>query len=173
MDESEKHLENLVKELKEMSQTKYPSYLPNANTHGGKKWLEMTLKWLKWPKITYFLIAGSSTATSLNGVTTYPDFILEDEVQETSKVLGEASDELKAATNELQTTVTKLQQENEFEMESLSLREAYKALERAQEELEKMRWVSFESFVEFYWVFELLLSYFRVFKNLVEFFWLS
>ena len=37
MDESEKHLENLVKELKEMSQTKYPSYLPNANTHGGEK----------------------------------------------------------------------------------------------------------------------------------------
>ena len=89
--------------------------------------------------MTYFLIAGSSTATSLNGVTTYPDFILEDEVQETSKVLGEASDELKAATNELQTTVTKLQQENELEMESLSLREAYKALERAQDELEKMR----------------------------------
>ena len=76
-------------------------------------------------------------------MTTLPDFILEDEVLETSKVLGEASDELKAATTELQTTVTKLQQENELEIESLSLKEAYKALERAQEELEKMRYCSF------------------------------
>jgi hypothetical protein len=75
MDESEKHLENLVRELKEMSQTKYPSYLPNANMHGG-----------------------SSTATSINGgcgALTLPDFVLEDEVQETAKVLGGASDELK------------------------------------------------------------------------------
>ena len=120
MDESEKHLENLVKELKEMSQTKYPSYLPHANLHGG-----------------------SSTATSINGgcIGALPDFILEDEVQETSKVLGEASDELKAATTELQTlAVTKLQQEHEFE--SMNLKEAYKALERAQEELEKMRYCS-------------------------------
>ena len=118
MDESEKHLENLVKELKEMSQTKYPSYLPHANLHGG-----------------------SSTATSINGgIGALPDFILEDEVLETSKVLGEASDELKAATTELQTlAVTKLQQEHEFE--SMNLKEAYKALERAQEELEKMRYV--------------------------------
>ena len=123
MDESEKHLENLVKELKEMSQTKYPSYLPHANLHGG-----------------------SSTATSINGgIGALPDFILEDEVQETSKVLGEASDELKAATTELQTlAVTKLpQQENNHEQfESMNLKEAYKALERAQEELEKMRYCS-------------------------------
>ena len=123
MDESEKHLENLVKELKEMSQTKYPSYLPHTNLHGG-----------------------SSTATSINGgIGALPDFILEDEVQETSKVLGEASDELKAATTELQTlAVTKLpQQENNHEQfESMNLKEAYKALERAQEELEKMRYCS-------------------------------
>ena len=123
MDESEKHLENLVKELKEMSQTKYPSYLPHANLHGG-----------------------SSTATSINGgIGALPDFILEDEVQETSKVLGEASDELKAATTELQTlAVTKLpQQETELENfeSAMNLKEAYKALERAQEELEKMRYV--------------------------------
>lgn len=67
MDESEKHLENLVKELKEMSQTRYPRYLPNANINGG----------------------SSSTATSINGnnVGALPDFVLEDEVQETSKVL--------------------------------------------------------------------------------------
>ena len=125
MDESEKHLENLVKELKEMSQTKYPSYLPHANLHGG-----------------------SSTATSINGgcIGALPDFILEDEVQETSKVLGEASDELKAATTELQTlAVTKLpQQETELENfeSAMNLKEAYKALERAQEELEKMRYCS-------------------------------
>lgn len=117
MDESEKHLENLVKELKEMSQTKYPTYLQN-NLHGG----------------------SSSTATSINGGTmTLPDFVLEDEVMETTKVLGEASDELKAATSELQTTVTRLQLEAAEDDHTLSLREAYRALERAQQELNKMR----------------------------------
>ena len=120
MNESEKHLENLVKELKEMSQTRYPRYLPQANMNG----------------------ASSSTATSINneGNMTLPDFVLEDEVQETSKVLGEASDELKAATNELQTTVTRLTSSPDTEAEEdLSLQEAYRALERAQEELNKMR----------------------------------
>ena len=120
MNESEKHLENLVKELKEMSQTRYPRYLPQANMNG----------------------ASSSTATSINneGNMTLPDFVLEDEVQETSKVLGEASDELKAATNELQTTVTRLTSSPDTEAEEdLSLQEAYRALERAQDELNKMR----------------------------------
>ena len=118
MNESEKHLENLVKELKEMSQTRYPRYLPHANMNG----------------------ASSSTATSINneGNMTLPDFVLEDEVHETSKVLGEASDELKAATNELQTTVTRLTSSSDNE-EELSLQEAYRALERAQEEINKMR----------------------------------
>lgn len=118
MDESEKHLENLVKELKEMSQTRYPRYLPNANIHGG----------------------SSSTTTSVNGggtLTTLPDFVLEDEVQETSKVLGEASDELKAATTELATTVHKLQRDQDEE--EFNLKEAYRALERAQSELNNMR----------------------------------
>ncbi len=84
--------------------------------------------------------ASSSTATSINneGNMTLPDFVLEDEVQETSKVLGEASDELKAATNELQTTVTRLTSSSDNE-EELNLQEAYRALERAQEELNKMR----------------------------------
>ena len=79
-----------------------------------------------------------------------PDFVLEDEVHETSKVLGEASDELKAATSELQTTVTRLQHQDFESTEPdegedtvdgglMSLKEAYKALERAQEELNKMR----------------------------------
>jgi hypothetical protein len=41
---------------------------------------------------------GSSAATSINGgcgALTLPDFVLEDEVHETAKVLGGASDELK------------------------------------------------------------------------------
>ena len=110
MDESEKHLENLVKELKEMSQTKYPRYNAPAE--------------------------ASSTTTSLNGGTmTLPDFVLEDEVTETSKVLEGASDELKAATSELQATVTRLQNEDD----PMSLKEAYRALERAQIELNTMR----------------------------------
>ncbi len=116
MDESEKHLENLVKELKEMSKTRYPRYLPNANGLGG----------------------SSSTATSINGggTLTLPDFVLEDEVQETPMVLGEASVELMWASTVLKTTAFKLQHTEEEEM---SLKDAYKALERAQEELNKMR----------------------------------
>ena len=112
MDESEKHLENLVKELKEMSQTKYPRYNVPAE--------------------------ASSTTTSINGGgLTLPDFVLEDEVTETSKVLEGASDELKAATSELQATVTRLQTEDD----PISLKEAYRALERAQLELNNMRLV--------------------------------
>ena len=122
MNESEKHLENLVKELKEMSQTRYPRYLPNANNMNG---------------------ASSSTATSINNEgcnMTLPDFVLEDEVQETSKVLGEASDELKAATNELEVlaSVTRLSSSPDAE-EEISLQEAYRALETATNELNKMR----------------------------------
>ena len=114
MDESEKHLENLVKELKEMSQTKYPRYNVPAE--------------------------ASSTTTSINGgAITLPDFVLEDEVTETSKVLEGASDELKAATSELQATVTRLQTEDD----PISLKEAYRALERAQLELNNMRLVVF------------------------------
>lgn len=120
MDESEKHLENLVRELKEMSQTKYPTYLLHSNTHGG-----------------------SSTATSINGggtLNTMQDFALDDEVHETSKALGGAQEELRAAQQELQTTVIRLQhKEIEVEENSMNLRDAYRALERAQQELNKMR----------------------------------
>ena len=74
---------------------------------------------------------------------TLPDFVLEDEVQETSKVLSEASDELKAVTSELQTTVTRLHQQDQVDEaeadQALSLKDAYKALERAQQELDRMR----------------------------------
>ena len=88
--------------------------------------------------------ASSSTATSINNEgcnMTLPDFVLEDEVQETSKVLGEASDELKAATNELEVlaSVTRLSSASPDAEEEISLQEAYRALETATNELNKMR----------------------------------
>ncbi len=112
MDESEKHLENLVRELKEMSQTKYPTYNANSN-YGGN--------------------GTSSTATSVNNFAMFDD----DFSHETS---NNNRSELHAVQEELESTVGRLQ-EKEFEVEenSMNLREAYCALEKAQQELIKMR----------------------------------
>ncbi len=109
MNESERHLENLVRELKEMSQIKYPTY--NASTGGN---------------------GTSSTATSVHG--------FDDDNTSNVNPRSPSSNELKAVQEELDSTVGKLQaKEFEVEENSVNLREAYRALEKAQRELNKMR----------------------------------
>ena len=131
MDESEKQLENLVKELKEMSQTMYPpsNYLLMQNQLGLNTNNNNTIS------------TASSGSTFNGGGISYQDIDpLQDEITKTSKVLNGTTDELKATQKELKETATRLhQRESELEENSMSLKSAYKALEKAQKDLLKMR----------------------------------
>ena len=132
MDESEKQLENLVKELKEMSQTMYPpsNYLLMQNQFGLNN------------NNNHNTISITSSGSTFNGGgISYQDIDpLQDEITKTSKVLNGTKDELKATQQELQQTANRLhQKESELEENSVNLKNAYKALEKAQKELLKMR----------------------------------
>lgn len=119
MNENEKQLENLVKELKEMSQIRYPR-LSTSN------------------KISP--VAHTGTGTSSSDSFNPESILLEDELDQTSQALGGAQNELKAAQQELRHTAIKLQEkESELKENSVDLNDAYKALEKAQQELNKMR----------------------------------
>ncbi|CAB4057847.1 unnamed protein product [Lepeophtheirus salmonis] len=116
--ESEKQLENLVHELREMSQTKYPS-VGSSSAH----------------QASY----SSNNSTLYN--TKLDDSPFEEEIAATSAALGGAKDDLILTQKELQQTVLKLQlKEIELEENSMNLTDAYKALELAQEELNKLRY---------------------------------
>ncbi|TRY70517.1 hypothetical protein TCAL_15041 [Tigriopus californicus] len=120
MNESEKQLENLVKELKEMSQIRYPR-LSTSN---------------KISPVAH----NTGTGTSSSGSVNPESFLLEDELDQTSQALGGAQNELKAAQQELRHTAIRLQEkESELKDNSMDLNDAYKALEKAQQELNKMR----------------------------------
>ena len=127
MDESEKQLENLVRELKQMSQTMYPpdtNYLLMQNSYGINN-----------------NTTSSSGSTFNGGGISYQDYDpLQDEICKTSKVLNGAQDELKATQQELKQTASRLhQKESELEENSMNLKNAYKALEKVQKDLLKMR----------------------------------
>jgi uncharacterized coiled-coil protein SlyX len=98
MDESEKQLENLVKELKEMSQTMYPpsNYLLMQNQLG-----------LNNNNNNNNTISTASSGSTFNGGgISYQDIDpLQDEITKTSKVLNGTKDELKATQQELQQTL--------------------------------------------------------------------
>ena len=146
MNESEKQLENLVKELKEMSQVRYPTYNGgngvhfnhNNNNHHGTN--------------------SSSGSTNNFGFSpgSVNDQSLEEEIQNTSEALGGTRAELAATEKELKATAFKLKEaaspdspdnnskklgakQKKNEPKNMDLGEAYKALERAQEELNRMR----------------------------------
>jgi hypothetical protein len=124
MNESEKQLENLVRELKEMSQIRYPA----LQGHGGCSSLGGG--------------NGTSSSTSTNNMLllTPTDLNLEEELQQTSQALGGAQSELRATQEELQATSVRLLQLPEPEdCSAMSVAEARRALEKAQEELSKMR----------------------------------
>ena len=139
MDESEKQLENLVKELKEMSRTMYPpsNYLLMQNQYGltnnnenGNNNNNNTNR-----------STTSSGSTFNGGGISYQDIDpLQEEITKTSNVLNGTKDELKATQQELKQTASRLHQK-EFELEenSMNLKDAYKALEKAQKEILKMR----------------------------------
>ena len=137
MDESEKQLENLVKELKEMSQTMYPpsNYLLMQNQFGLNNNNNNNNNNINTNS------TASSGSTFNGGGISYQDIDpLQDEITKTSKVLNGTKDELKATQQELQQTANRLHQK-EFELEenSVNLKNAYKALEKAQKDLLKMR----------------------------------
>merc|ERR1712088_1177318 len=101
MDESEKQLENLVKELKEMSQTMYPpsNYLLMQNQLGLNSNNNNTIS------------TASSGSTFNGGGISYQDIDpLQDEITKTSKVLNGTKDELQATQQELKETATRLHQ---------------------------------------------------------------
>ena len=131
MDESEKQLENLVKELKEMSQTMYPpsNYLLMQNQLGLNSNNNNTIS------------TASSGSTFNGGGISYQDIDpLQDEITKTSKVLNGTKDELQAAQQELKETASRLQQrESDLEENSVNLKNAYEALDKAQKDLLKMR----------------------------------
>lgn len=65
---------------------------------------------------------------------------MEEEFQETSNALNQAQDELRATQRELQSTIEKLRdKELEFQQGTVKLRRVYKALEKAQQEIQDMR----------------------------------
>ena len=65
---------------------------------------------------------------------------MEEEFQETSNALNQAQDELRATQRELQSTIEKLlDKELEFQQGTVKLRKVYKALEKAQQEIQDMR----------------------------------
>ena len=65
---------------------------------------------------------------------------MEEEFQETSNALNQAQDELRATQRELQSTIEKLRdKELEFQQGTVTLRKVYKALEKAQQEIQDMR----------------------------------
>ena len=131
MDESEKQLENLVKELKEMSQTMYPpsNYLLMQNQLGLNSNNNNTIS------------TASSGSTFNGGGISYQDIDpLQDEITKTSKVLNGTKDELEATQQELKETASRLQQrESDLEENSVNLKNAYEALDKAQKDLLKMR----------------------------------
>ena len=117
MEESEKQLENLVKELKEMSQTKYPTMSSN-------------------------IYAGSSC--SFNG-TCPQDISMEEDLTQIVDALNSASAtahrDLGSAQRELRNTAAKLRVNgNNGENGGADLKEAHKALEKAQEEIQLLRY---------------------------------
>ena len=116
MDESEKQLEHLVKELKEMSQIRYPRLQQQpSSSHHHNNGVE----------------SGASSSCSTN-MFIQPDPLFSLELGELEETLGGAKTELAAAQSELKATAGKLRDVN-------SLDDAYKALEKAQQELEVMR----------------------------------
>lgn len=133
MDESEKQLENLVRELKEMSQTMYPQ--PNLRHHHANGCRDNNTT----------ATTSSSGSTFNGGGFGYQDFDpLQDEIRKTSRVLSLTKEELKAAQQELETTAGRLHlQQQESDMTSdggpCCLKEAHKALERAQRQITTLR----------------------------------
>ena len=134
MNESEKQLEKLVRELKEMSQTIYPStnYLMNSSSHNQNS-----------------NTASSSGHSTFNGGGLgYQDFGpfmgTEEEqlIHNTSRELNKTKEQLASTQSELQEACVKLKEkEQQIERNSMSLNEAYASLERAQKQLNVMRYV--------------------------------
>ncbi len=66
---------------------------------------------------------------------------MEEEFTETSKALTQAQDELRVTQHELQSALGRLKgKEQELQLSTVKMRKVYKALEKAQQELQDMRW---------------------------------
>lgn len=116
MNDNEKQLEHLVKELKEMSKIRYPRLNGGVNNNSN-----------------YGTATTNSSSTSSHQVHVFSNTDLamcQEELSNTSTALNGAQSELQATSDELKTTAFRLNN---------STNEAYQALEQAQRELNRMR----------------------------------
>ena len=110
--QSEKQLENLVSELKEMSQTKYPTIPSN-------------------------IYSGSTC--SFND-TTHLDLGIEEELERSHESISGVQKDLTSTQKQLK-DITKQLEPKESIKEDLNMKEAYKALLKTEKEIEKLRLV--------------------------------
>ncbi len=145
MDESERQLENLVRELKEMSQVRYPTLQTGTNNMGTTSSSASTTN-VFFPSTT--LLNGSGNNNNRSNDLDEVDAAVEEHeaigerLEATAEALGGAGSELAAAEEELAVTADRLREKHmrrNKDDNSGEITEAYAALERAMQELNRLR----------------------------------